>query len=426
MSILKNDRLYLAKITTQNRYISLYTMIDFNATQFRQTFPAIDSTTVFLDSAATALKPMPMIDASNRYYQLSGSSVYRGQSVESSKTTHDYEQGRIRVAKFINAQSEKNIIWTRGTTESINFITQSFFRNQLKPDDEIIISEIEHHSNLLPWLMLAKQTGAKIVKWPISDNFTLSIDTLKSLINVKSKVVAITQMSNVTGYQPDLAKITKLAHANGAYVVVDGAQGVVHHPLDVSTSNVDFYAFSAHKLYGPTGLGVCYGKSNLLTQMPPWHGGGKMLTEVNFEEFTPAAIPQCFEAGTPNIAGVIAFSAVLEWLDEINLTQAEKHSCSLIQYAHDQLSQLDGFICYSSPNSPMLSFNFKGIHHSDLGLLLTEQNIALRYGQHCTQPLMSALNISGCLRISTMPYNDRHDIDKFINAINFALTILND
>ena len=401
-------------------------MTHFHPSQFRHSFPAIDSNIIFLDSAATALKPFAMVDASNSYYQLSGSSVYRGQSAESLKITDDYEQGRVRVAKLINASDEKNIIWTRGTTESINLIAQSFFREKLQPDDEIIVSEIEHHSNLLPWIILAKQTGAKIVKWPVNTDLTLDIDALKLKLNTKSKVVAITQMSNVTGYQPDLTEITQLAHAIGALVVVDGAQGIAHIPIDVSAIDIDFYVFSAHKLYGPTGLGVCYGKSSLLSQMSPWHGGGKMLSEVTFDDFTPAAIPQRFEAGTPNIAGVIAFSAVLEWLCEINFTQAEAYTCSLIQYANEQLSQLDNFICYSTPNSPLLSFNFKDIHHSDLGLLLTEQNIALRYGQHCAQPLMDALNIRGCLRISSMPYNNKHDIDQFIKAIKFALSILND
>ena len=398
----------------------------FNVASFRQKFPAINSTTVFLDSAATALKPAVLIDTTNNYYQLSGSSVYRGQSSESLKMTQDYEQGRLRVAKFINATSENTVIWTRGATEAVNFITQGFFRDKLQPDDEIIVSEIEHHSNLLPWMILAEQTGARIIKWPMTANQTLDLHVLKSQLNNKTKVVAVTQMSNVTGYQPEINAITKLAHNAGALVVVDGAQGIVHHQIDVSASNIDFYIFSAHKLYGPTGLGACYAKPDLLAQMRPWHGGGKMLTDVNFNRFTPAPIPHCFEAGTPNIAGVIAFSAVLDWLGEINLARAEEHACSLIQYAYDQLSQLEGFICYSMPSSPLLSFNFREIHHSDLGILLTEQNIALRYGQHCAQPLMDALKISGCLRISVMPYNNRQDIDKFINAVKYALSILND
>lgn len=403
-----------------------YAMDHFNAASFRLAFPATGSTTVFLDSAATALKPVAMINSSNNYYSLSGSSVYRGQSPESLKLTRDFELGRIRVAKFIHAPCEKNIIWTRGTTESINLITQSYFRSKLQPGDEIIVSEIEHHSNLLPWIMLAQQTGAKVIKWSVENNLTLNIDELKSKLSAKCKVVAITQMSNVTGYQPDLLAVTQLAHQVGALVVVDGAQGVVHSPLDVTELNIDFYAFSAHKLYGPTGLGVCYGKMELLEQMSPWHGGGKMLTDINFEHFTPAPIPQCFEAGTPNIAGVIAFSAVLEWLENIDLASAEAYTSSLVMHANSKLSLLPGFITYSTPYSPLLSFNFKGIHHSDLGVLLTEQNIALRYGQHCAQPLMDALNISGCLRISMMPYNNLQDVDKFIDATTYSLSILND
>ncbi|EKT58218.1 cysteine desulfurase CsdA [Providencia burhodogranariea] len=401
-------------------------MHQFSAKQFREQFPAISSEIIFLDSAATALKPSSMSQASNDYYRLSGSSVYRGQSLESLKITENYEQGRKRAAKLINAESENTIIWTRGTTESINLIAQSYFRSQLKPNDEIIVSELEHHSNLLPWIILAQQTGAKIIKWPINNKHILDIDTLKSLLNERSKVIAITQMSNVTGFQPSIATITQLAHTTGALVVVDGAQGVVHHPIDVRAMDIDFYAFSAHKLYGPTGLGTCYGKPELLANMSPWHGGGKMLTDVSFEHFTPAPIPHCFEAGTPNIAGVIAFSATLDWLSQIDLHASEAYCCSLIDYAHRQLSQLKGFICYSQPDSSLLTFNFSGIHHSDLGLLLTEQKIALRYGQHCAQPLMDAINIRGCLRISVMPYNTMQDIDKFTNAVKFALSILND
>ncbi|MEK2481857.1 cysteine desulfurase CsdA [Providencia stuartii] len=401
-------------------------MYHFSATQFRKQFPAINSQTIHLDSAATALKPNSMIEAADNYYRHSGSSVYRGQSPESLRITENYEQGRKRVAKLINAESENTIIWTRGTTESINLIAQSYFRNHLTANDEIIVSELEHHSNLLPWLILAQQTGAKIVKWPVTQHYTLDIESLKPLLNPRSKVIAITQMSNVTGYQPNLAAVTSLAHAAGALVVVDGAQGVVHAPIDVTALNIDFYAFSAHKLYGPTGLGVCYGKPQLLAAMSPWHGGGKMLSEVNFEGFTPAPVPYCFEAGTPNIAGVIAFSGTLDWLSHIDLHQSEAYCCSLIHYAYEELSKLEGFICYSQPNTPLLSFNFAGIHHSDLGLLLTEQKIALRYGQHCTQPLMDAIAITGCLRISVMPYNDQQDIDKFINAVKFALSILND
>ncbi|SUC36637.1 Cysteine sulfinate desulfinase [Providencia rustigianii] len=401
-------------------------MDNFSAPQFRQQFPAINSETIFLDSAATALKPLEMINATNDYYRLSGSSVYRGQSPESLKITRNYEQGRLSVAKLIHAMDEKNIIWTRGATESINLIAQSYFRNKLQPGDEIIVSEIEHHSNLLPWMILAQQTGAKLVKWAVNTDLTLDLATLKSCLNANSKIIAITQMSNVTGYQPDIKAITQLAHNVGAKVVVDGAQGVVHHPLNVTATDIDFYVFSAHKLYGPTGLGVCYGKAEHLEQMTPWHGGGKMLNKVNFDGFTPAPIPQRFEAGTPNIAGVIAFSAVLDWLKTQDLAQAETYTCSLISYAREQLAQFDGLICYSAPQSPLLSFNFQDIHHSDLGLFLTEQKIALRYGQHCAQPLMDSLKISGCLRISAMPYNNKQDIDKFINSVKFALSILND
>lgn len=401
-------------------------MSTFSAINFRSHFPALNSPTVFLDSAATALKPLAMIEATDHYYRHASSSVHRGQSKVALQTTQNYELARQQVARLINSVDAKSIIWTRGTTESINFVAQSYFREQLQPGDEIIVSEQEHHSNLIPWLMLAQQTGATVIKWPINQNYHISLDSLKPLLNQRTRVVAVSQMSNVTGHQPDLIAIRQLTREVGAKMVVDGAQGIAHHSIDVTALDIDFYAFSAHKLYGPTGLGVCYIKPQLAAQMPPWHGGGKMLIETDFSNFVAAEIPHCFEAGTPNIAGVLAFSATLAWLETIHRSDAALHANSLIDYAEQQLQQLPGFISYRCSHSPLLSFNFADIHPSDLAILLAEQNIALRHGQHCAQPLMDAMGINGCLRISVMPYNNQQDIIRFISALKSALLLLNE
>ncbi|MDC9612558.1 cysteine desulfurase CsdA [Xenorhabdus khoisanae] len=406
----------------------------FNSEQFRQQFPALQPSitqpsitqpsTTFLDSAATALKPGCMIEATEHYYQNHSATVHRSQHATAQAMTARYEQARSLVAELISAPLPADIIWTKGTTESINLVAQSYFRARLNMGDEIIVSEQEHHSNLLPWLILAEQTGAKIVKWPIGNQRQPEIEKLSELLNEKSRLVAISQISNVTGAAVDLAQVTALAHQYQCKVLVDGAQGIVHAPIDVQQLDIDFYAFSAHKLYGPNGLGVLYGKTELLNAMSPWHGGGKMLTQVSFDGFTPEAVPYRFEAGTPNVAGVIGFAATLEWLKTIDIQPAESHAIALTDYTEQQLSLLPGFTSYRVAGSSLLAFNFAGIHHSDLATLIAEQNISLRSGQHCAQPLLDTLGISGCLRASFMPYNNQQDADRLIEAVKFALSLL--
>lgn len=399
----------------------------FSPELFRQQFPALEANTVYLDSAATALKPLAMIEASDNFYRHNFATVHRSQYQHAKETTQQFEATRQQVAKLINSADNDTIIWTKGTTESLNLIAQGYFRPRLQAGDEIIVSEQEHHANLIPWLMLAQQTGARVIPWAIEDDLLPSIEDLNRLINERTRIVAISQMSNVTGAQIALDKVSQCVHQyHNCLLVVDGAQGIAHHSTDVSALDIDFYVFSAHKLYGPNGLGICYGKRELLDEMAPWHGGGKMLTNATFNSFTPAAIPHCFEAGTPNVAGVIAFSATLAWLETQDMSQANQYTLELADEAERRLRELDGFISYRAPNSSVISFNFAGIHHSDLATLITEKGIALRTGQHCAQPLIDSLNISGCLRISFMPYNQPADIDTFINAINFALTLLKD
>lgn len=402
-------------------------MKPFSPTVFRQLFPAIEENIVYLDSAATALKPVAMIEASDEFYRHSLATVHRSQYQQAKKMTQHFEQARQQVAQLLNVADSDTIIWTQGTTGSLNLIAQGYFRPRLQTGDEIIVSEQEHHANFIPWLMLAEQTGAKIIRWPIEDNFLPSIATLATLLTARTRVVAISQMSNITGAQIALDKVSQCVHQyDDCLLVVDGAQGIAHHATDISALDIDFYAFSAHKLYGPNGLGVCYGKRELLEVMSAWQGGGKMLTTASFNGFVPAAIPHRFEAGTPNIAAVIAFSATLDWLQTQDMAQANQYALTLADKAQARLEQLEGFISYRAPHSPVLAFNFEGIHHSDLAALIAEQGIALRTGQHCAQPLIDALTISGCLRASFMPYNQLSDIDRLVDAVKFALSLLKD
>ncbi|ASB02878.1 TPA: cysteine desulfurase CsdA [Proteus mirabilis] len=402
-------------------------MKPFSPTVFRQQFPAIEENIVYLDSAATALKPVAMIEASDEFYRHSLATVHRSQYQQAKKMTQHFEQARQQVAQLLNVADSDTIIWTQGTTGSLNLIAQGYFRPRLQAGDEIIVSEQEHHANFIPWLMLAEQTGAKIIRWPIEDNFLPSIATLATLLTARTRVVAISQMSNITGAQIALDKVSQCVHQyDDCLLVVDGAQGIAHHATDISALDIDFYAFSAHKLYGPNGLGVCYGKRELLEVMSAWQGGGKMLTTASFNGFVPAAIPHRFEAGTPNIAAVIAFSATLDWLQTQDMAQANQYALTLADEAQARLEQLEGFISYRAPHSPVLAFNFEGIHHSDLAALIAEQGIALRTGQHCAQPLIDALTISGCLRASFMPYNQLSDIDRLVDAVKFALSLLKD
>jgi len=401
-------------------------MKSFNPAQFRQQFPALADAGVYLDSAATALKPQVVIEATRQFYSLSAGTVHRSQFAEARKLTERYENARSQVAQLLNAPSPLAIVWTRGTTDAINLVAQSYLRPRLQPGDEIIVSEAEHHANLVPWLMLAQQTGARVIKWSLDPNRLPDITALPGLLNQRTRLLALGQMSNVTGGCPDIAVAIALAHQAGVPVMIDGAQGVVHNPADVQALDIDFYAFSAHKLYGPMGIGALYAKPERLAEMQPIQGGGKMLTDVSFDGFTAQSAPWCFEAGTPNVAGVIGLSAALEWLAEIDLPAAEEWSCGLASLAEERLAELDGFRSYRSSRSSVLAFDIQGIHHSDLVTLLAESGIALRAGQHCAQPLMNALGVSGTLRVSFAPYNTLQDVDALIAAMHTAITLLAD
>ena len=398
----------------------------FNPAQFRAQFPALHDAGVYLDSAATALKPQAVIEATNQFYSLSAGNVHRSQFAEAQRLTARYEAARDQVARWLNAPRGKDIVWTRGTTEAINMVAQCYARPRLQPGDEIIVSTAEHHANLVPWLMVAEQTGAKVVQLPLGANRLPDVEQLTTLITSRSRILALGQMSNVTGGCPDLASAITLAHQAGMVVMVDGAQGAVHFPADVQALDIDFYAFSGHKLYGPTGIGVLYGKSELLDAMDPWLGGGKMISEVTFNGFTTQPVPYRLEAGTPNVAGVIGLSAALEWLSEVDMAQAESWSRGLATLAEDELAKRPGFRSFRCQDSSLLAFDFAGVHHSDMVTLLAEYGIALRAGQHCAQPLLAALGVSGTLRASFAPYNTQDDVHALVNAVDRALELLVD
>ncbi|CAM7944381.1 cysteine desulfurase CsdA [Klebsiella michiganensis] len=398
----------------------------FNPVQFRAQFPALADAGVYLDSAATTLKPLAVIEASDQFYRLSAGNVHRSQFATARQLTERYENARERVATLLNAPSGQDIVWTRGTTEAINMVAQSYVRPRLKPGDEIIVSEAEHHANLVPWLMVAEQTGARVVKLPLAGNRLPDVAALGALITPRSRVLAIGQMSNVTGGCPDLALAIRQARAARMVVMVDGAQGAVHFPADVQALDIDFYAFSGHKLYGPTGIGALYGKSERLAEMSPWLGGGKMITDVTFDGFKTQPAPWRFEAGTPNIAGVIGLSAALEWLEETDIAQAENWSRGLATLAEEELAKRPGFRSFRCQDASLLAFDFDGVHHSDMVTLLAESGIALRAGQHCAQPLLAALGVSGTLRASFAPYNTQDDVYALVHAVDRALEILVD
>ncbi|MGG5414129.1 cysteine desulfurase CsdA [Edwardsiella tarda] len=397
----------------------------FDFMALRRDFPALETEGVYLDSAATALKPRVLLEALQHYYAAEGATVHRSQHAAARRLTERFEQARQQVATLIGAEAHE-IVWSKGATESINLVAQSYLRPRLRPGDEILVSEAEHHANLIPWLMVAEQCQARVVKLPVDMRGLPDLAQLPTLLSPRTRLLALGQMSNVTGGCPDLASAIAQAHAHGCVVLIDGAQGVVHHPLDVHATDIDFYAFSAHKLYGPCGLGVLYGKRSLLNDMHAWQGGGKMLTHADFSGFTEQAVPHRFEAGTPNIAGVIGFAAVLDWLAGCDRQAAEQHCRQLAQQAEAALGALPGFISYRAPGSPLLAFNFAGIHHSDLATLIAEQGVALRSGAHCAAPLMQALGVSGTLRASFAPYNTPDDVQALLQAVTRAVSLLNE
>ena len=396
----------------------------------KKSFPILDTIVnenklVYFDNAATTQKHHSVVDEITKFYNKENSNIHRGVHYLSQLSTKKFEESRAAVRNFINAKHNHEIIFTKGTTDSINLLA-SCYSKILKSGDEIIISEMEHHSNIVPWQMCCENTGAKLKIIPITELGELDLNEFKNLVSSKTKLVSITHISNSLGTINPIEKIINLSHENGAKVLIDGAQAAAHVNVDVQDLNVDYYCFSAHKLYGPTGVGVLYGKEDLLNHLPPYQGGGEMIQEVTFEKTTYACLPHKFEAGTPNIGGVIAFKKAIDFLTETKVETMKKHEDHLLNYATESLNNINGIkiIGTSKKKSAIISFTVENIHHYDLGLILDKMGVAIRTGHHCTQPVMKKFNIAGTSRVSFAYYNTTEEIDYFILALKKAIKML--
>ncbi|HMV79310.1 MAG TPA: cysteine desulfurase [Leptospiraceae bacterium] len=394
--------------------------------EIKKDFPILHTTMngkplVFLDSAASSQRPSSVIEAIRHYYEFEHANIHRGVYYLSQKATEKYEQTRIHLADFIGAKCAKVAIFTRNTTESINLVAQTWGRQNIWRGDEIVLTELEHHSNLVPWQMLAEEKNAKIKYIPIREDATLDLSRLDEIITDRTKLVAVSQMSNAVGTIHDIEPIIKKAHSVGAVFLLDGAQGACHLKTDVEKLGVDFYAFSAHKMLGPTGVGVLYGKEEILEKMPPWMGGGDMISDVSLQRTTYADLPARLEAGTPNIAGVISFRAAVQYLEKIGLEEIHKHEMSLVEYALGRLEELGGIKLYGpkeiEKRGGVVSFNVDGVHAHDVGSILDEEGIAIRVGHHCCQPYMKKNGIAGTCRASFYLYNTKEDVDSLIQGV---------
>jgi len=377
---------------------------------------------VYLDNGATTQKPRQVIEAESRFYEESNANIHRGVHWLSQHATDLYEAGRKSVRQFLNASKDEEIIFTRGTTESINLVAQSWGRANLKDGDEVLLTAMEHHSNIVPWQLLCSQIGAVLKVVPINERGELLMEEYKKLLGPRTRLVCVAHVSNALGTVNPVREIVELAHSVGARVLVDGAQAVAHQPVDVQALNCDFYAFSAHKLYGPTGIGVLYGRSELLDAMPPWQGGGDMILTVSFEGSTFADVPQRFEAGTPNIAGVVGMAAAIDYVQSIGLDRIAAHEQQLLDRATERISTLPGvrIIGSAERKAGILSFVIDGIHPHDLGTILDMEGVAIRAGHHCAMPIMTQFGISGTARASFALYNTPDDVTALIEAVQKA------
>jgi len=380
---------------------------------------------VYFDNAASTQKPQVVIDALNHYYSNDNANIHRGVHYLSQLATDKFEDTRNTVQGFINAKNSCEIIFTKGTTDSINLVANGY-RSLLKKGDEIIISEMEHHSNIVPWQMCVDISGATLKVIPLLDNGDLDIAAFEDLLSKKTKLVSITHISNALGTINPIEELIALTHKVGAKILIDGAQATPHTLVNVQEMNADYYCFSAHKMYGPTGVGILYGKETLLNELPPYQGGGEMIKEVSFEKTIYADLPHKFEAGTPNIAGVIAFKAALDFITNLGIENIAKHEDQLVQYATEQLSIISGiqFIGEAKKRAALVSFNIEGLHPYDIGILLDKMGVAIRTGHHCAQPIMERYNVPGTVRMSFGIYNTKEEIDICITAIKKAQTML--
>ena len=399
--------------------------------KIRADFPVLDqqvngSPLIYFDNAATTQKPKSVIDALSHYYASDHANIHRGIHALAERATTAFELTRTKIKEFINAPSSDQIILTAGTTGSINLVAQTFGRANFSKGDKILISNLEHHSNIVPWQMIAEEKGAIIEVIPVDERGVLDLEAFRNLLDASVKLVAVNHVSNAIGTINPIAEMIQLAHAHGAKVMIDGAQSIAHLDIDVQALDIDFFAFSAHKLFGPTGVGVLFGKRELLESMPPYQGGGEMIKEVSFEGTTYNELPYKFEAGTPNIADVIALSAAIDYVNALSKEALFTQELALLAYATEQLSTIPGLrIIGTAPDKiAVISFVMDGIHPQDLGVLLDKFGIAIRTGHHCVQPLMKRFGLPGTCRASFAFYNTFEEIDLFVKALRRSINML--
>ncbi len=403
--------------------------------KIRKDFPILERKVygkplVYLDNAATSQKPRQVIDALVNYYEQYNANIHRAVHALGEDATAAYEASREKVRAFINAPNTESVIFTRNTTEAINLVAYSWGRANIHEGDEIVLTQMEHHSNLIPWQQLAKDKGATVRYIPVTPEGTLELNGLENLFDARTKMMALPHVSNSLGTINPVEKIAAEARRHGVMLLIDGAQGAPHLPVDVQAIGADFYAFSSHKMLGPTGIGVLYGRQELLEEMEPFMGGGEMIRKVTFEGATWNDLPWKFEAGTPNIADAIAFGAAIDYLTELGMENVREHEIEITQYALERLRKVDDVILYGPPEASerggVVSFNFADLHPHDVGTILDRHGVAIRAGHHCTQPLMRTFGISGTARASFYVYNTLEEVDVFIEALEDARSFFKD
>ena len=403
----------------------------FDVEKIRAEFPILSREVygkrlTYLDSGATAQKPRCVVEKMAELLLNDNANIHRGVHRLSEEMTVRYEEAREVVRAFIGAAHREEVVFTSGATMSLNLVASSWCEKNLKEDDNIVVSHIEHHSNIVPWQLAAERKGAELRVIPVADDGSLELEKLDTLVDARTKVVAVTQASNTLGTKPDLARVIAKAHSVGAVAVVDGCQGVVHGGVDVLALDCDFYAFSGHKLYGPTGIGVLYGKRELLDAMPPYMGGGDMVDKVSFAKTTYAPLPLKFEAGTSNFIGAIGLAEAIKFLQSLPAEEVEQHEKALLDYATEQLQQIEGLRIYgtTADKAPIISFNVEGCDHYDIGMILDKMGVAVRTGHHCAEPTMTRFGTNGVVRASFALYNNKEDIDALVKAVKRAVAML--
>ena len=396
----------------------------FDVQKIRHDFPILDQKIhgkplVYLDNAATTQKPQAVIDAMVRSYAEDNANIHRGVHLLSERATRAYEDARIKVQKFLNAPDLREVIFVRGTTEAINLVAQTFGRANIGKGDEVLITEMEHHSNIVPWQLICEEKGAELKVIPITDEGELRMDLVDSLLTDRTKIVAVVHVSNSLGTVNPIAAIVEKAHARGIPVLVDGAQAVAHMPVDVQALGCDFYAMSGHKLFGPTGIGVLWGRLPLLEKMPPYQGGGDMISAVTFKKTTFNVVPNKFEAGTPNIAGSVGLGAAIDYLKSIDFGAVQAYEDELLAYGTKALTSVPGIrlVGTASKKASILSFVMEDVHPHDIGTILDQEGVAIRTGHHCTQPLMERMCVPATARASLALYNTKEEIDALVGAL---------